>query len=178
MTWHRLDVFDGRFIISDRGVVVNTTTNTTLSPYTNNKGYLLVDLSCDGERKRCLVHRLVAQAFIPNPDNLPVVMHLDNNTKNPNANNLQWGTYSDNNKQAVREGRMIVPKPDNRKYYILYNPNTGEEIRCNGIKEIMHLNGIQGDSRYRNYIFRNKPISDGNYKGWKIRLEKRSTTIP
>ena len=50
------------------------------------------------------VHRLVAIAFIPNPNNYPVVMHLDNNPHNNSADNLQWGTISINTQQAYDDG--------------------------------------------------------------------------
>lgn len=52
-------------------------------------------------------HRLVAMAYIPNPNNYPIVMHLDNNPLNNHIDNLQWGTHSMNNLQCSREGRGI-----------------------------------------------------------------------
>ena len=54
--------------------------------------------------KQHYIHRLVAEHFLPNPKNYPVVMHLDNNPKNNNISNLQWGTYSMNSKHAVKTG--------------------------------------------------------------------------
>lgn len=56
----------------------------------NNKGYPMVDLWMNGKRKQKLVHRLVAEAFIPNPQNLPEVNHKDENPANCNADNLEW----------------------------------------------------------------------------------------
>ena len=52
-------------------------------------------------------HRLVALAYIPNPNNYPIVMHKDNNPLNNHVDNLMWGTYSMNNLQCSREGRGI-----------------------------------------------------------------------
>ena len=50
------------------------------------------------------MHILVAEAYIPNPDNLPIVMHLDSNKENKHYTNLKWGTPSENTKQAYDEG--------------------------------------------------------------------------
>lgn len=62
----------------------------------NNKGYAVVDLYRDNKRKQVLVHRLVATAFIDNPDKLPCVNHKDENPKNNNACNLEWCTQKYN----------------------------------------------------------------------------------
>lgn len=65
-----------------------------LKPFLDSRGlYLMIRLlKPDGTRKSFLIHRLVAIAFIPNPDNLPEVNHKDKNTQNPNMNNLEWCT--------------------------------------------------------------------------------------
>lgn len=64
----------------------------------DSKGnYILVTLiNKDGKRKNCLVHRLVAKAFIPNPENLPEVNHKDKDKTNNNVNNLNWCTRREN----------------------------------------------------------------------------------
>ena len=60
-----------------------------LKQYINNAGYLMIGL-WDEKIKRFLVHRLVAEAFIPNPDNLPQVNHRDENKTNNSVDNLEW----------------------------------------------------------------------------------------
>lgn len=60
------------------------------------KNYLLIGLSRNGQRHRKLVHRLVAQAFIPNPHQLPEVNHRDKNKKNNHVSNLEWCTRKEN----------------------------------------------------------------------------------
>lgn len=67
-----------------------------LKPQNIGKGYLFVGLSKEGIRKLFLVHRLVAQAFLPNPDNLPQCNHLDENKHNNCVNNLSWLTSKEN----------------------------------------------------------------------------------
>lgn len=59
----------------------------------------------NGDSKSWKVSRLVAITFIPNPENLPIVMHRDNNTLNNHKDNLKWGTYAENSQQCVKDGR-------------------------------------------------------------------------
>lgn len=179
MKWKTINIFDGRFIISDTGEVYNTFTKHYITPYINNKGYKVIDLYCNGTRKKKLVHRLVAEAFIDNPSNFPVVMHLDDNPLNCNVNNLRWGTYYDNNMQAINEGHLKIPRPDNRKEYYLYNKDNGYGYYFKGIKDVMRFTGINNDSSIRNYLYRKSPITTGSFKGYFInKLGKRSTIIP
>lgn len=75
-----------------------------------NNGYLYCGITYPDGQKQRRVHVLVAQAFIPNPFNYPIVMHLDNNKANPNASNLKWGTVSENTKAAFDDGLQINAK--------------------------------------------------------------------
>ena len=61
-----------------------------LTPHMSHKGYLLVPLTKDSKGKKCSVHRLVAEAFIPNPENLPLVNHKDECKTNNRPDNLEW----------------------------------------------------------------------------------------
>ena len=77
----------------------------------NGRGYMSVILCLNGKIKKYLVHRLVAQAFIPNPDNLPEVNHKDENPGNNNVTNLEWCDHSYNinygtRKDKVRESQL------------------------------------------------------------------------
>lgn len=69
----------------------------------NSNGYERV---CLGSKFRTFVHKLVAQTFIPNPDNYPVVRHSDDNRKNNAAENLMWGTQADNIQDCIKRGRF------------------------------------------------------------------------
>lgn len=66
--------------------------------------YYNIDLCKHGEIKRWLMHRLIAIAFIPNPENKPMVNHIDGNKHNNRLDNLEWVTGSENQKHAVRIG--------------------------------------------------------------------------
>lgn len=161
------DIFNGKYTIDSDGNIFNNQLNRYISYYITNKGYKAVDLYYKGKRYKWLVHRLVAESFISNPENHPIVLHLDSVRMNCNVNNLKWGTYSENNKQAVAEGSMKVPRPDNRKHYILYDDTI--IMKFYGLKSIIKETGLT-ESMLRNYIFRNQAILHGDYAGFKIKL--------
>lgn len=67
-----------------------------------NIGYLVVNLRAYGKSMVIPVHRLVAEAFIPNPNNLPTVNHKDGDKHNNSVENLEWASYTDNNIHALQ----------------------------------------------------------------------------
>lgn len=75
-----------------------------LSPKINHYGYKVLRLWKNEKGKDVFVHRLVAEAFIPNPLNKPQVNHIDGNKLNNNVSNLEWVTCSENHKHAFRIG--------------------------------------------------------------------------
>lgn len=79
----------------------------------SKKGYLIVKLWKDKKSKSIPVHRLVAQAFIPNPLNLPQVNHIDGNKQNNHVSNLEWCDNSHNIKHAYKNG-LINRKGENQ----------------------------------------------------------------
>ena len=72
----------------------------TLKPNTST-GYAMVSLYKDGEQRQELVHRVVGKAFLPNPDNLPEINHIDENKLNNGATNLEWKTSQGNSLHSV-----------------------------------------------------------------------------
>jgi hypothetical protein len=62
---------------------------------------------CNGNEKRFFLHRLVAQAFIPNPENKPFINHIDSNPLNNHISNLEWVTGSENMQHALKNKRMV-----------------------------------------------------------------------
>lgn len=86
------------YTISNDGVVENIKTQKIKVGTSNGagNGYLYVDLYNNGKKSRRFIHRLVAEAFIANVANKPMVNHKDGNTKNNNVSNLEWVTASEN----------------------------------------------------------------------------------
>lgn len=75
-----------------------------------NNGYLYCNITYREGQKQRRVHILVAEAFLENPNNFPIVMHKDNDKTNCNIENLKWGTVSENTKQAVQDGLLVNKK--------------------------------------------------------------------
>lgn len=98
-------------MVSDTGLIFSLVSNKILKPNYMKNGYLSVELfEKHGKSKRCLIHRLVAETFIPNPDNKPCVNHKDENKHNNAVNNLEWCTVLYN----VNYGNAQVRKAQNR----------------------------------------------------------------
>ncbi len=124
MQWRTIEGYDGYYEVSDNGnvrsldrVVPNGNYSVrkiqgrmmklTQSCGRNNDGYLVVNLRRDHTAKVIPVHRLVAEAFIPNPDNLPTVNHKDGDKTNNRVDNLEWASYSENNTHALDTGLRL-----------------------------------------------------------------------
>ena len=82
--------------VSNKGNVRNTDTGRILKPCKNNWGYLSVNLYKDGIGKNFSIHNLIALYFIPNPDNLREIDHIDQNKTNNSITNLRWVSRSNN----------------------------------------------------------------------------------
>lgn len=108
MEWKTIEDYP-KYEVSNNGDVRNIKTGKVLK-HTLTKGYHYVEITNkDNERKRVRVHRLVANAFIPNPYNLETVNHKDLNKGNNNVENLEWMTYADNNRHSMeKQGRRIT----------------------------------------------------------------------
>ena len=75
-----------------------------LSTWENQHGHKYVELTDNGVKRKVLVHRLMAEAFLPNPDNYPVVRHLNDIPDDNRLENLAWGTHLDNRNDMIRNG--------------------------------------------------------------------------
>ena len=88
--------YEGLYAITEDGRVYGYKRKNFLKPRPDKDGYLYVTLSKESKPKTCRIHRLVAEAYLPNPNNLSEVHHIDADNTNNNVNNLQWVTREDN----------------------------------------------------------------------------------
>lgn len=89
---------------SGKGTPIYQSEDIDVKPCMLRTGYLGFNLCQDGEKKHALLHRIVATAFVPNPDNLPQVNHKDGNKRNNRADNLEWVTAKQNVRHAFDTG--------------------------------------------------------------------------
>lgn len=102
----------GYYKITEDGKVWSNIYNKFLSCKYDKDGYLDLLLVCeDGKRRHFRIHRLVAEIYIGNPNNYPIVLHLDNNKSNNHYTNLKWGTIQENTQQAYNDGCCTWNKP-------------------------------------------------------------------
>ena len=93
--WKTIENYE-TYSVSDLGRVRNDTTGKILKGGKDNCGYLIVTLCKNGEKKKPFIHRLVARAFIPNPEIKGMVDHNDNDKTNNLLENLRWATNGEN----------------------------------------------------------------------------------
>ena len=94
--------------VDENGIIYNTITKKELTGSIYNTGYKMVRLTIDGKSKGFAVHRLTAQTFLENPNNLPIVNHKDGNKLNNKVENLEWVTQLENRKHAITEIKVSL----------------------------------------------------------------------
>ena len=144
--------------ITREGQIINKTNGHILKPQPNAKGYLRVSIS----KKLVFVHRLVAEKYVPNPNNLPQVNHIDGNKLNNNIDNLEWCTNSENTqhgydnhlykfKSRCHAVNVYTKQGDFLKQYKSIR-NMCDELHINRKTVTMILKGEKVTNNY-NYLF-------------------------
>ena len=93
----------------------------------NIHGYLYVGLQKNGKQKIEKVHRLVANAFIPNTENKPCVDHIDTNKENNSVTNLRWATYQENSNNPTSREKHLEAAKEN---IIKANESNKKPVKC------------------------------------------------
>lgn len=119
--WKPIKDYEGLYEVSNLGRVKNYKEK-ILSPFDNGNGYLVVTLFKNKKKKNHYIHRLVAFTFLPNPNHLEYVNHLDFNTKNNNVSNLEICTQKTNILHSVNKmkHRKSVTHTNTGEKYIYY----------------------------------------------------------
>lgn len=155
--WKPVKGYEGYYEVSNRGRVKRVgkyrnqvkewESNVILKPAKKNNGYMFCQLSKDNKASTKMIHRLVAEAFIDNPDNKPTVNHIDGNRANNTVENLEWATYTENNNHAIHVLATVDSRKNNKSSkpvlqydlqgnFIQEYPSYREAVRQTGIKAI------------------------------------------
>jgi hypothetical protein len=132
MIWKPVIGWEGVYEVSDAGDVralerrntrsdgtVQTWSAGPMTPYPNDKGYLVVRLSRPGQRKMARVHRLVAEAHLLRGHTSETVNHKDGDKANNRASNLEWATVRENTLHSIASGLGTYAPPGSRKHAAL-----------------------------------------------------------
>lgn len=117
--------YEGSYAVTSCGKVYSYINEKFLEPVCESNGYLRVNLYKDGKMKHYYVHRLVAMAYLPNPENLTEVNHKDENKTNNCLQNLEWCDH----KYNINYGTGITKRSNSLKIPILQYSLDGEFIR-------------------------------------------------
>ena len=146
--WKAIAGYEGLYEVSDMGRVKSLKfwKEKILKPQKDKGGYLHVGLSKDGHTKQLLVHRIVAEAFVPNPNNLETVNHKDEVKTNNTVTNLEWMSIKDNNNYGNRNKRSSEARlnhPAFSKKVQMFDKSTGELLATfPSIHEAERVTGI------------------------------------
>lgn len=187
--WKPVVGYEGKYEISNHGKIRSLNYHSTgltreLKKRLDRYGYPCILLSCGKSRKHHTIHRLVAEAFIPNPENKSEVNHIDGDKQNNHVSNLEWVTMKENQRHAWAHGlkeksreesskrgktdktikRLALYNEQRKKPIVARNVSTGEEIVFSTQREAARaINGDQGNinrvlrgevSQHKGYTFR------------------------
>ena len=124
--WKYIKDYEGLYQISNLGRVFSLNKNKFKHPTKGSDGYIRVSLYKERERKSYLVHRLVAEAFIENPNNYPIINHKDENPSNNRVDNLEWCTFKYNNNYGNHIKNMV----ENNTYYKGSKHPSSRKVQC------------------------------------------------
>lgn len=116
--WRPVKGYEDYYLVSNKGNIFSIRNNRKLTIKVNSRHhYCEIEFNINGKASYFRVHRLVAEAFIPNPENKPYVNHIDGVKQNNNVENLEWVTGTENNIHAIKAGLV----PETRAKYLFFN---------------------------------------------------------
>ena len=159
--WKDVEGYEGLYQVNQFGEVKSLpkqiglgyiTKEKILKPRCNNSGYLIVNLSKDGKGLNKTVHRLVAKAFIPNPEGLPEIDHIDGDKTNNVVENLQWISHVENNRKKTT-GIGIPKRVENVETGEIFETMTAAADKYN-VSKVAISNAVKRGGRSAGYHWR------------------------
>lgn len=175
--WRDIKGYEGLYQVSNYGRVKSLNYNHTkkegiMKAALDGGGYLHLRLHKNGKRKNFFVHRLVADAFLPNPDNFPIVNHKNEKPSDNRVENLEWCDVKYNNNYGTRNERISKTQINGKKSkpvlqftldgtFVREWPSTHEAGR-NGFKQAHVSACCRGNTRlktYKGFIWKYKEVA-------------------
>lgn len=153
--WRDIKGYEGLYQVSNFGRVWSNITNRIMKQKLSSE-YFQIGLSKNNKQTFYCIHRLVAQAFIRNPNNYPCINHKDENKYNNISSNLEWCTYKYNNNYGTRLKRIRESNSGENHY--LYGKHLSEEIK-EKISKSMKGNIISEKNKERTREIRSKKVA-------------------
>ncbi len=155
------------YLVTDTGKVYSLKRKKYMNQHANNRGYLMVQLCKNGKHKSFLVHRLVAQAFIENPENKAQIDHIDRNQDNNHVSNLRWvdntENYMNRDHEKVRKAGLKGAQASKKKRSkaLVWLVNDEVSFGYPSIKSVHDING----ATLTEHMQRNKETKTFKSKG-------------
>lgn len=164
-----LNGYETKYKVSNDGRIWSEYLQDFLKPYFSKGGYLRVKINFGDRNKKFMVHRLVAMAFIynPQPEVLTQVDHINNDRTDNNVNNLRWVTPKQNTHHAIEQGNRDWYK------YQFVNPETGEILEfSDAVKICKYFNIKSPYNTILKYVNSGLVVQGGAFSGWMINRTK------
>lgn len=137
--WKDIGGYSGIYQVSSLGRVKNTQTNRILKPYKDKNGYQYINIKYKGKTKHYFIHRLIANAFIPNPENKPYIDHINTIKDDNRIENLRWVTSQENNNNPLTRKHLSEAMK-------IYGSMLGKKGKlCPNSKIVLELNKEDND---------------------------------
>lgn len=153
--WKDIPQYEGLYKISSLGRVISSYSRKILSPNITGqkgKGYYAITLVKGRSKKRFYIHKLVALAFIPNPNNFPCIDHINTNRYDNRLENLKWCSFSQNNLNPVTSQKKFKPIVQMKDGNVIHIYQSIKDAVNNGFNLSCLVNCCKGKSKHhRNF---------------------------
>lgn len=178
--WKLIYETNNLYAISSLGRVMSMYDGHIMKTAITNKGYELLVTHINKKQKGYTIHRLVAEAFIPNPNNFPIVNHKDENPLNNNVDNLEWCTSSYNNTYNdihIKNGIKRRGKPSHNKMKTTKKYENKEVLMLTKNKELVKIFNTVSEAAYYISELYDKKHATALGKIWDVIHNKSNTYL-